>query len=215
MFNSHSERGCHASVEGACEAMRVVGGRARGMRLACPPVRDVRPTPVMAREALFNILRDTVEGATVLDLFAGTGTVGIEALSRGAAWCVFVERAPKTRQVLERNLARTRLAEFCDVLQRDAFHCIEAVRKLGREFDVVYLGPPFPLWHNDERKAALIDLLDDVAGAGLLKKDGLLIAQHEPRTKMPDTTVQLRRFDQRKYGRNMFTFYEKRIRTEN
>ena len=178
------------------------------MKLECPPGREVRPTPDMAREALFNILRDYVDDACVLDLFAGAGTVGIEALSRGATWCVFVERSPAVRQVLERNLAHTRLAEFCDVLQHDAFRCVDALKRLGRRFDLVYLGPPFTLWHNDDHRTALMEVLDALAAAALLKEDAVLVAQHEPDTLMPDVTAQLRQFDRRKYGRNVFTFYE-------
>ena len=189
--------------------MRVVAGKARGMKLQCPPGRDVRPTPDMAREALFNILCDYVAGATVLDLFAGAGTVGIEALSRGAEWCVFVERSARTREALEGNLAHTRLAEFCDVIQRDAFRCLDAVSKLGRRFDFVFLGPPFPLWHNDDDKAALIGLLDEIAATGLVKEDAVLVAQHEPGTNLPEIATRLLQFDRREYGRNVFTFFEK------
>ncbi len=188
--------------------MRVVGGRAGGMRLECPPGRDVRPIPDMAREGIFNILRDYVEKSNVLDLFAGAGTVGIEALSRGAAWCVFVEKSPVARQTLERNLAHTGLAEFCDVLQRDAFDCIEALKGLGKVFDFVYLGPPFPMWHNAREYDALIDLLDRVAEAGLLKPNGAVVAQHEPATPLPERTRRLVQFDRRTYGRNVFTMYE-------
>lgn len=191
--------------------MRVVGGKARGMRLECPRGLEVRPAPEVAREALFNILRDFVAGATVLDLFAGAGTVGIEALSRGADWCVFVERSAEARRTLERNLAHTRLAEFCDVLQRDAFRCVASLEKLGRRFDIVYLGPPFPLWHNVERTAALMGLLDGIPASGLLAEGGVLVAQHEPKTNLPETTAELRRFDRREYGRNAFTFYEKNV----
>lgn len=188
--------------------MRVIAGKARGAKLDCPTGMVTRPTPAIAREALFNILREYVEGSTILDIFAGAGTVGIEALSRGAKWCVFVEKAFATRQVLEHNLTHTRLAEFCDVLQRDAFHCVEAVKKLGRVFDLVYLGPPFPMWHDPQQCAALVALFDEIAAAEFLKSDAMLVAQHEPDTDLPDATDALTRTDQRTYGRNVFSFYE-------
>ena len=187
--------------------MRVVAGKARRMRLECPAGRDVRPVPEMAREAIFNILHDMVEGASLLDLFAGAGTVGIEALSRGAEWCVFVERSPNTRQVLEKNLAHTKLAEFCDVLQRDAFRCVEALKELGRRFDLIYLGPPFSMYRDPVRRNALLDLAGQLVGEGLLKDGGLVIMQHELRTGMPETIAQLRLEDRRTYGRNAFSFY--------
>ena len=192
--------------------MRVVAGRARGMKLECPPGNETRPTPEAAREALFNILREYVDGTVVLDVFAGSGAVGIEALSRGAARCVFVERSARTRQSLEKNLEHTRLAEFADVLQRDAFYCVDAVARLDLKFDLVYLGPPFPLWHNAEHRAALVALLDEIAAAGLLVRDAVLVAQYEPGVELPEETECLRRYDERKYGRNLFAFYE--LKTE-
>ena len=111
--------------------MRVIAGTARGTKLECPPGDEVRPTPDMARQALFNILQEAVSGATVLDIFAGVGTVGIEALSRGAAHCVFVERSPKHGKFLKRNLERTHLGGRADVLVRDALRCTERVAGLG------------------------------------------------------------------------------------
>ena len=161
----------------------------------------------MAREALFNILRDRIEEAVFLDLFAGAGGMGIEALSRGAAWCVFVERSPATRRVLERNLARTRLAEFCDVLQRDVFRCFESLVKTGRTFDIVFVGPPFALLYSKSRIAALLAFLDRIVEQGLLKTSGEVIIQHEKQIGLPEATSRLARFDRRMYGRNVFTFY--------
>ena len=162
----------------------------------------------MAREALFNILRDRVEGATVLDLFAGAGTVGIEALSRGASWCVFVERSRSTREFLERNLAHTRLAEFCDVLERDVFRCLDALGGLGRRFDIVYVGPPFPLWLDRRRSESLFDLLASIAKAGLLNPDAVAVLQHEAKTEMREMLVQFRFSDRRRYGRNWLSLYK-------
>ena len=193
--------------------MRVIAGKARGMRLECPPGTEVRPLADRAREALFNILRDRVEGANVLDLFAGAGTVGIEALSRGAPWCVFVERSPKTRDTLEENLAHTRLAEFCDVLQRDAFRCVEALQRLGRKFDIVYMGPPFALWRDPAHAAMIFDLLDALAENGLLNRDCLAVVQHDTRDRMPDATSQFRRVDRRDYGTNALSFYDCAVET--
>jgi len=188
--------------------MRVIAGKARGMCLECPPGEDVRPAADMARQAVFNILREYVNDTTVLDLFAGAGTVGIEALSRGAARCVFVENSPRTIEWLEKNLAHTRLAEFAEVLQRDAFRCVETLKTLGLRFDMVHLGPPFPMWHDPERKKALIGLLDEIAEVDLLVPDAALAVQHEPAVELPSETKYLTRFDLRRYGRNAYSFYE-------
>ena len=187
--------------------MRVIAGAARGTKLECPPGNDVRPTPEMARGALFNILRDAVEGATVLDLFAGAGTVGIEALSRGAKRCVFVELSPRHKRFLDRNLERARLADRAEVLLRDAFRCTESLARAGGGFDLVFVGPPFLLWRDRSGKAALIALLDRLSESALLNEDCILIVQHDVKDSLPESTARLRRTDQRTYGRNAFSFY--------
>jgi 16S rRNA (guanine(966)-N(2))-methyltransferase RsmD len=162
----------------------------------------------MARQALFNILQEAVSGATVLDIFAGVGTVGIEALSRGAARCVFVERSPKHGKFLKRNLERTHLDGRADVLVRDALRCTGSVAGLGHSFDIVFAGPPFPLLREPAGRAALLALLDELAGRRLLKPGCVVILQHDARDPIPESTARLRGRDRRKYGRNVFTLYE-------
>lgn len=187
--------------------MRVVAGKARGMRLTCPAGREVRPVPDRVREALFNILGDRVPGAVLLDLFAGCGTVGIEALSRGAAWCVFVERSASVARILEENLAHTRLLDHGEVVKHDVLASLETLKRLGRQYDVVFAGPPFPLWGQPARAAELFRVIDGLVEAGLLKEDGVVITQHEGKVAMPQATAQLHRGDTRAYGRNILTFY--------
>ena len=162
----------------------------------------------MARQAIFNILRDAVEGATVLDLFAGVGTVGIEALSRGAAWCVFVERANAHKLYLERNLEHCHVADRADVLLRDVFRCAEVLAKLDRPADIAFVGPPFPLLQDPAGRASLIRLLDEFAQRRLLKPGCTVILQHDQRDPFPEATPHLRAAGRRSYGRNVFTLYE-------
>jgi 16S rRNA (guanine966-N2)-methyltransferase len=188
--------------------MRIVAGTARGTRLDCPRGEKVRPTPEMARQAIFNIIGDAVNGATVLDLFAGVGTVGIEALSRGAAWCVFVERSNAHKLYLERNLERTHLAKQGDVLLRDVFRCAEALAKLGRPADIAFVGPPFPLLQDPAGRASLIRLLDEFAQRRLFKPGCTVILQHDLRDPIPEATPHLHAAGRRSYGRNVFTLYE-------
>ena len=188
--------------------MRIVAGTARGTRLDCPPGEKVRPTPEMARQAIFNILRDAVEGAAALDLFAGVGTFGIEALSRGAARCVFVERSAKHMQFLERNLQRAHLADRADLLLRDVFRCAGALAVLGRPADIAFVGPPFPLLDDPSSRAALVALLNEFAGRRLLNRGCVLILQHDTRHPIPEATPRLGAAGRRSYGRNVFTLYK-------
>ena len=188
--------------------MRIVAGTAHGTRLDCPRGDKVRPTPEIARQAIFNILRDAVDGATVLDLFAGVGTVGIEALSRGAAWCVFVERSNAHKLYLERNLERCRVADRADVLLRDVFRCAEALARLGRPPDIAFVGPPFPLLQDPAGRASLMALLDEFAQRRLLKPGCTVILQHDLRDPIPESTPHLKAAGRRAYGRNVFTLYQ-------
>lgn len=191
-------------------SMRVITGSARGMKLECPPGMDVRPAPEMARAALFNMLRDEVEGAEVLDLFAGAGTIGIEALSRGAKRCVFVERSPQHRAFIDRNLQHTHLADRAEVQVRDAFRSPAVFAKQGGHFDIIFLGPPFPLWREPAAKASLLALMEELAALDLLKPGGTLVAQSDERDSLPESTPLLQLTDRRTYGRNALCFYTRR-----
>lgn len=122
--------------------MRVVAGSARGRRLIAPPGTEVRPTTDRVREAVFNALgsRDAVVGATVLDLFAGSGALGIEALSRGAAHATFVDSSPRALEAVRTNLDHCGLADRASVVRADA---VEHVRRGGIDADLVFLDPPY------------------------------------------------------------------------
>jgi len=127
--------------------MRVVAGEARGRRLQSPPGDDTRPTLDRVREALFNALvsLDAVADARVLDLFAGSGALGIEALSRGAAHCTFVERSAAARRVVKNNLHTTGLADRAEIVAADADGFLVAAERdeWATAFDLVLLDPPY------------------------------------------------------------------------
>ena len=123
--------------------MRVVAGRLGGRRLQAPPGRGTRPTSERVREALFSMLGD-LEGARVLDLFAGSGALGIEALSRGAAQAVFVERAAPALAALRANVAALELpAELAEVRAQDALAALRAARRRRETYDLVFIDPPY------------------------------------------------------------------------
>lgn len=141
--------------------MRVVAGTARGRRLVTPPGTDVRPTTDRVREAVFNALGSlgAIEGARVLDLFAGSGALGIEALSRGASHATFVERDRRARVTIEANVATTGLADRASISAGDA---VQALARTAEQFDLVLLDPPYAFadW------AGLFDRLDERTSAG-------------------------------------------------
>lgn len=164
--------------------MRVVAGEARGRRLVAPEGRDTRPTLDRVREALFNSLGslDVVDGARVLDAFAGSGALGIEALSRGAMWCTFVDDDRAARAAVATNLASTGLDG------RAVIHAATAERWLrgagaGEHFDLVLLDPPYAT--SDEEWAALLDAVAPVTRRAD-GRVGVVVVESDRQVSIPD-----------------------------
>ena len=123
--------------------MRVISGKLKGKRLFSLKGMDLRPTSDRVKEAIFDILQDCFQGQKVLDLFAGTGALGIEALSRGAKRAVFVEGSARSRTVLYKNLETCRLQEQAEVLSREVRAGIKIYAERGETFDLIFLDPPY------------------------------------------------------------------------
>ncbi len=178
--------------------MRVIAGKAKGRKLQAVPGPGTRPITDRAKSALFSILGDDVLDANFLDLFAGTGQVGIEALSRGARRAVFVELQHAALRVIHSNLALTGLAGQAEIVRDDVFHYLVAS---PRPFDYIYIAPPQyrGLW------VQTLHMLD--ALPGWLADDGWAIAQINPVEYEPVALNNLSLFDQRKYGSVLLCFY--------
>lgn len=123
--------------------MRIITGKARGVRLDTLPGEATRPTSERAKEAVFSTLQFELEGRNVLDLFAGSGQMGLEALSRGAAHAVLVDESRAAKNILDENVRRTKTEQVCTVVVADAFRYLESYR--GAPFDLVFLDPPYAL----------------------------------------------------------------------
>lgn len=179
--------------------MRVIAGAAKGRRLAMVPGDTTRPITDRAKEALFSILSPVLAGARVLDLFAGTGGVGIEALSRGAAWCDFVDRELAAIRTVRANLAATGLTERSRVVRRDAFDVLAAPPETP--YDIVFVAPPQykGLW----RRA--VEAID--ARPGWVAGDGVIVVQIHPREAAPLALRHFERHDERRYGSVLLQFW--------
>ena len=167
--------------------MRVIAGTRKGHRLASPRGAHVRLTGDRVREAIFNLV-GPVDGTSVLDLFAGSGALGIEALSRGAGRCVFAESDRGAVRVIRENLERTRLTGAV-VEQRDVIALLREERSRGRSYDLVICDPPYGRWA--EMEAPLAELLP-----GVLSPDGLLMVETDERVEpqLPLDPVTSRRY---------------------
>ena len=166
--------------------------------LRSPSTDETRPILDRAKEALFSILTPRIAGSRFLDLFAGTGGVGIEALSRGAAHATFIELSPQILEDLRFNLERTRVADRAVVRHMDAF---DFLKGQAAPFDVVFVAPP--QWHGLWQKALIS--LDDTPG--WVAADGVVIMQHDPKEYAKPALRHLQEFDKRRYGGVQFVFY--------
>jgi 16S rRNA (guanine966-N2)-methyltransferase len=177
--------------------VRIIAGSRKGHRIFAPKGADTRPTGDRVREAAFNLI-GPVDGATVLDLFAGSGAMGLEALSRGAERAVFVETDPAAVRAIERNLDKLRLTG-ATVVRRDARTALAAETAAGRTYDLVLVDPPYDTWPALER--TLAPYLPAV-----LAQDGLLVVETGART---EPELPLARRTSRRYGSARLTLYER------
>lgn len=182
--------------------MRVITGTAKGRKLQMPPGGGTRAITDRAKSALFSIINDWIEGARVLDLFGGTGAVGIEFLSRGADFAQFIDLNGKAVATIWANLRRCQLAERAAVDQTDSFRFLE--RHRGEPYDFIFVAPP--QYKDFWRKAMrLLDSRPD-----LLAEQGTVIVQIHPKEAAPLELVNLQEYDRRSYGSVMLIFYANR-----
>jgi 16S rRNA (guanine966-N2)-methyltransferase len=184
--------------------MRVVAGSAKGRRLLAPKGPGTRPVMDRVKTALFDILAGEVAGGRFLDLFAGTGGIGIEALSRGAETATFIELGPEALRYARRNLETTGLVARAETIRADAFKFLEDARAAGRRYDIVYVAPP-------QYQGMAARALAQLDAAPLTEPGGLVIAQIHPRERGELDALalaRLRRYDERRYGSTLLLFYE-------
>jgi 16S rRNA (guanine(966)-N(2))-methyltransferase RsmD len=181
--------------------MRVIAGELRGRRLRTRKGPSTRPTSERARAGLFDWLGPRIEGAQVLDLFAGNGCLGIEALSRGAASATFVERDRGALSALRANLTELGLTDSTRVLSVDARRALSDLRSRRRRFDVILADPPYGGRWSEA-------LLGCNGLAGLLRPGGSVILERSQREPEPLVTGRLRHRDSKTYGETRFDWYE-------
>lgn len=178
--------------------MRIIAGQARGRAIAAPQGEKTRPTQDYVRESLFNIIRWDIEDARVLDLFAGTGALSLEALSRGAASAVMIDMDRAACECIRKNMETTRLKERCRLIPRDYKAALSMLGREGAKFDIVFIDPPYKMENTGEMCAELYD-------GGLLAADALIFVEHR-RGMAPLIDPRFEAYDQRNYGETQITF---------
>lgn len=182
--------------------MRVIAGTARGLRLTAPAGLQTRPTADRVKEALFSILasRREMVGARILDICAGTGSLGIEALSRGASACSFIELDRHVLALLEKNLVKTGLADRGECLLLEALKGLAALSLRKKLFDIVFLDPPYS-------SNLYTPVLEALSSLSLVSDGGLLVVECAARSPLAERHEMLYRIDRRVYGDTALEFF--------
>jgi len=196
--------------------IRIIAGRRRGWKLEAPKGKLVtRPITDRVKENLFNIIQGQVPDAVVLDLFAGTGALGLEALSRGARWATFVEQDRQVSAVLKRNVARLGYEEVSRVITGDALRLRPGVRDSGLRqvpedlvVDLVFVDPPYAMMDDRLMRERIGDALEELMTFGALAPGATVVVRHEARSKADTAWPHLRRGQSRTYGSMTLDFFE-------
>jgi 16S rRNA (guanine966-N2)-methyltransferase len=187
--------------------LRVISGKLRGKRLFSIRGRSLRPTSDRVRESIFDILQGSMEEVKVLDLFAGTGAMGIETLSRGGNFAVFVENSPESLDALQRNIAQCRLQGVSEVLKMEAGKGIRFLAGRGEIFGLIFLDPPYG-------RGLVSPTLKAIEESSILTPETWIVAEHSPEEEI-EGVLDLKRMDHRKYGGTRVSFFRKAVRNSN
>ena len=179
--------------------MRVITGRARGIQLKTPDGMLTRPTADRVKEALFSIIQFELPGARVLDLFGGTGQLGIEALSRGAKRCTFVDAREDACKLIRENLKRTKLEADASVIRSDY---LDYLKRCREKYDIILLDPPYA-------EVFLENALKQIAEIDILQSGGIIVAERPLEKELPWEFEGFTRSRDYKYGKTLLTIYRK------
>lgn len=178
--------------------MRVISGSAKGHRLKCIQGLNTRPTQDRVKESIFNIIMNYIEDANVLDLFSGTGNLGIESLSRGSQFSAMIEKNPACVKIINENLVHTKLNDRAKVICDDV---ITSIKKLNNKFDIVFMDPPY-------NKGLIIPTLIQIYNNDILNDNGLIVIERDKKDSLDDSPFETVR--EQTYGETVVSFLKKR-----
>jgi len=184
------------------DIVRVISGTAKGHKLKTVKGITTRPTSDRVKESLFNIITPFIMDSEVLDLFAGTGSLGIEALSRGARLAVLVDKSRECCDIIKENLVHTKLQEKCTVYNADFVDIVARMAGEGRKFDIILLDPPY-------NKNFIQEMLKILMKNDIIRNNGILIAEHRIDDTLPESEGMLKIADKRVFGDTVLSIYRK------
>ncbi len=188
--------------------MRIISGKAKGVRLSALNSKRTRPILDRAKESMFSILGNSVLDSVVLDLFAGTGSLGIEALSRGANRCLFVENSTNAIKVIKKNLRNSNLLKRTVVLKIIVFRLLDFIKNKDIKFDLILVAPPYKLLDIDcGNRKRIFSLLEAFVSKQIINEKGIIVLQHHKKQKITQECFkQLNVIDERQYSNTQLTF---------
>jgi len=187
--------------------MRIISGASKGRRLVTPKSQAIRPTSDRVKESIFNLLGEEVEGKAILDLFAGTGNLGIEALSRGAKRALFVEKGRQAVRLIQRNLSQTGMREQSEILPKDVSRAIGILKQRGESFDLILMDPPY-------EKGLIQKTLLKLQSHRIYHEDSILIIEHDRREPIPEKLEGWTLIRQRGIGDTVISFLSPRLSSD-
>ncbi|MFY9177567.1 MAG: 16S rRNA (guanine(966)-N(2))-methyltransferase RsmD [Caldicoprobacterales bacterium] len=182
--------------------MRIIAGRSKGRILESIKGRNTRPTSDKVKEALFNIIQGRIPESIVLDIFAGTGNLGLESLSRGANRAIFIDNDIKAVKTIKRNCYNLGYEKQSEIYRNDAARGLTELSKRDILFDIIFMDPPYGRGYEEP----LLQLIYDL---NILHNDGIIVIEHDSKTVLPIRIAGLYCYDSRKYGGTGVSFYRK------
>lgn len=181
--------------------MRVISGTARGTKLNSIEELSTRPTLDRVKESLFNIIQNKIQDSIVLDLFSGSGAIGIEFLSRGCKTAYLCDNSNKAINMIRQNLEKTRLQDNAKVINNDYKKCLQEIANEKIAFDIIFIDPPY-------KDDIAVDSIERILSLNLLKKDGIIIIETDEKDREVDNLkkIDIQVYDIRKYGRANLIF---------
>ena len=180
--------------------LRVISGTAKGHKLKTLKGISTRPTSDRVKESLFNIISGMIPGAGVLDIYAGTGSIGIEALSRGSDFAVFVDISNECSRIIRENLVNTKLIDKASVITGDIFITLNKISKNNKKFDIIFLDPPY-------NKNLVEETLNCIIENDVLKRSSIVIAEHDIDDIVSDEIGVLKKVRSTNYGDTVMSFF--------
>lgn len=188
--------------------MRIIAGYAKGRKLKSPENQDIRPTSDRVKEAIFSMIAFYIPGKIVLDLFAGTGNLGLEALSRGAKFSVFVDNNREALKLVNQNIKLLGYKDKTSVVFSDALKALDLFRKRNEKFDIVFIDPPY-------RQSLYGEIIQSIAENDIIDRSGILIIEHPADIKLKDEYEGLKKIKEKKYGNTSITILKREDNYEN